>query len=470
MREVGRAYHLLAATILTDQSMAKRKANQGAPRKKVTQTGSPDCGEATREDDGTCSPCTIRDLVLFLSPALWPPERQAPLPPSWPPDLFAIVASILEKSGAYISVVGHWPPPIDFEDDDEEAPDSWAEWIQDLGDEWRVTWPEPSKKVLRAITGWWTQLTDQRDLPISRVTNDGELCHALLQLLAISDEACLGIGTSFFEEKPVENSTSAVSRSKFWWRASDLLSIPHAEGSTLCDRIHPSKARVLPKSKTPLSGMTLRSLSLYLALCSGCEVKIRWYPVAAWRPEVERYVNLLLVPWPERVLPAHFRTMRRTAPPPTDPTYAMFEFDPDRGLSYAQRLDASLERERTIRKLIEKAKEISTRVDGIVLPESAISLDDLESIWKPVSREGSLLIAGVRSVDEHQFGVNRIEMRSAAGCHFNSAAAGQTSSLEARSRRSRTTASPPSCIPIRSGGRGSRSFPASSTSSHFILG
>src|SRR5690348_16258323 len=49
---------------------------------------------------------TIGQFLNYLSPELTK-ERFVPI---WPPDIFAVAASILEKCGGYIQLVRHWPP------------------------------------------------------------------------------------------------------------------------------------------------------------------------------------------------------------------------------------------------------------------------------------------------------------------------------------------------------------------------
>ena len=60
---------------------------------------------------------------------------------------------------------------------------------------------------------------------------------------------------------------------------------------------------------TPLSGLTIRSLSFYLSLCNSEEVLPEWVSVAG-DPE-QTSMNLLLVPWPFTILPSQFESPDR---------------------------------------------------------------------------------------------------------------------------------------------------------------
>src|ERR1039458_3855835 len=49
---------------------------------------------------------TVGDYFTFLSEKGWPSKAK-----DWPPDVFALCASVLQKSGGYIGIVSDWPPP-----------------------------------------------------------------------------------------------------------------------------------------------------------------------------------------------------------------------------------------------------------------------------------------------------------------------------------------------------------------------
>ncbi|MFX8860269.1 hypothetical protein ABTM70_19055, partial [Acinetobacter baumannii] len=62
---------------------------------------------------------------------------------------------------------------------------------------------------------------------------------------------------------------------KDFWLETDWLLKPDrikGYGNTLCEVIHPTRLRVLPKSRTPGSGLSLRSLTHHIALCPPVDV------------------------------------------------------------------------------------------------------------------------------------------------------------------------------------------------------
>ena len=170
--------------------------------------------ESTQNSDESSGPASsadrrysIAEFSGHLAPLVWPPGNASPPVPAWPPDLFAIVGSILEESGAYTQAVVDWPPPFTFDasDLDQEAidelemaePEDWGDWIKLLGWSWRKSWKEEDPHPPGTIAAWWNQVVSLAATPITEVREQPLLCKALLQLLAVSDEACFGLGTGY---------------------------------------------------------------------------------------------------------------------------------------------------------------------------------------------------------------------------------------------------------------------------------
>jgi len=118
-----------------------------------------------------------------------------------------------------------------------------------------------------------------------------DIVRALVLLVAVADEACVGIGLQR------EGQDNFIRFSDFWLHK-------YKRGESLCQRISRSKLRVLPKQHTPQRGMTLRSLTHNLALLPRTDVRCVWLPPASGGRQaaarLER-INLLLLPWPSRV-------------------------------------------------------------------------------------------------------------------------------------------------------------------------
>ncbi len=88
------------------------------------------------------------------------PKRRRNFSPKWPPDVFAMVATVLQKSGAYSEVVnGQWPP--------RGTGDQWARRMSQVGGQWR--------RQPRRTIQWETWML-RASVPIHR--GGRVLCHA----------------------------------------------------------------------------------------------------------------------------------------------------------------------------------------------------------------------------------------------------------------------------------------------------
>lgn len=329
---------------------------------------------------------TIGQHLNFLRPRL--AARRSP--PRWPPDVFAVAASLLLHSGAYLQILESWPPaggqtrgclkvPAEF----------WCKKMRSLGESWRGAWPgRPPEEICR----WWRILYDHRDMAVAKLSMRGgrkvlAVRCALLQLCATADEASKGAGT------PVPKSEMDL----FKLNADALLWFQEdSVGSTLCQEIDSSRARVLPKFHTPQTGITVRSLSHHIALWPSTAVRAWWGMAPEEVEEPGRHdphpLSLLLVPWPEEISAARFsplparRAKLRNLPRP----YEHFDYDKGR-----------IPRPKTLLKDLQRiyAKALAVRdtdrIDMVVLPELALHPSEYRILVRWVVGQGSVFVAGV---------------------------------------------------------------------------
>lgn len=326
---------------------------------------------------------TIGEHLTFLLPRL----SSDPKIPRWPPDVFALCASLLLESGAYCQALSDWPPARPLH----KSPSRWVPAVEKLGGQWRSAWAQ-NAKIPEPVSHCWTVLRQNWHLPVSRIRDHLDVNHAILQLFAAADEASAGVGSPHPED---QDPTDEI----YHFRADGLLEHRDA-GSTLCDEIHSSRARVLPKMHTPSSGLTLRSLSLYLALCTVEEVCPEWVLLGSY-PQREN-MNLLLVPWPFTIVPAQFQETRavkgemRNMPE----EFGFFSFV---GSTKPGVID-------TVQHLYESAEADMGRIDGVILPELALSAPEHKSVRDLILEKGAFLVSGVGepSVPGKKHGVNRV--------------------------------------------------------------
>jgi hypothetical protein len=235
---------------------------------------------------------------------------------------------------------------------------------------WRRRWNSRKGPPAR-VKSLWLSALKFGTVQVDTVSEFRDLSIALIELCAIADEACFSLG--------IPPSTKAEA-DDFYFHAAFLLA--KDSGATLCERIHDSKARVLPKMHTPQTGLTFRSFSFNLALHKSNEILPRWVTVAS-QPDKHR-LRLLLAPWPLVVKRDWFRRVPGEIKMPR--RYGFFEYSPS---------DGGIET-RTERLLNRATKKYGT-IDGLILPELALTQAQYSKISRLVLKRHTFLIAGVAS-------------------------------------------------------------------------
>jgi hypothetical protein len=301
---------------------------------------------------------TVKDHLEYLLTGLSGRKR----PPRWPPDVFAIVASLLHTTGGYCVAAMYWPPSSNSS--------SWVSKIHRIARTWRTNFNSAPLEVQR----WWAELLTKKNLALEEVARDTRLCNALLQLLAAADQASAGAGIPAL---PGELDA-------FDFKAGSLLSSSD-NGSSLCEEIVGSTIRVLPKTHVPQSGFTLRSFSHHLCLAMGNEIRPFWYTVGA--SSETKNLKILLVPWPKRIGESDFRAVKKTRCVmrnlPSE--FGFFEYQHVNSASFV----------RDVLNAFQKACKLCGKVDVVVMPECSISDLEYDEINATLLPQGAYLIAGI---------------------------------------------------------------------------
>jgi hypothetical protein len=334
-------------------------------------------------------PLTVSQLISEIAPQRVSQDGviSSQCPP-WPADVFAICASLLEKSGAYCGI-GTFSPPIaaNFK--------TWPEEIQQIAEVWRVYWAN-YRQAPPAVQERWQIVQQSREVLVQDVggrpaekQTSRPLLHALLELTAIADESLCNAGLIPIGLRP---GTDSMALFKFWLHADRLLQPQEARmGSTLCQEIHPSRARVLPKSQTPYMGLSIRSWSHHLALCPNMDVLVSWYGYGAIDFGNTSFCNLLLIPWPFEIRPNQFESLlkpkQRAEVKGVPPHVNWFRFRP--GEETAVYIVSMVER------LLEQARNAVGPVHVVVLPEVALRRDQFDELSRYLTNREITLISGV---------------------------------------------------------------------------
>lgn len=311
--------------------------------------------------------------------------------PGWPADVFALVGALLAHQGAYCPVLTDWPPPR-FK---RGATDGWAKFAQKTGREWRSNWINELSPPDAVLIQWQVITTGYLDLPLADCSEQLNLWQAALQLMAFADEASHEVG--FLIEKPRKVGAKSRARSKqsadekFLLAAIGFLLNDDGYGATVCSEVHPSRMRVLPKMHTPKSGLTIRSMSQNLALAPTTEVTPTWnfLPSGALfsEPVESNSINLLLLPWPQKLIPTQFR---KVTPDPKE----MVNMPVDKFGFFTFRHGEDENAVETFTKVLVEAQKEVGPINGIVLPELAVSPETCNEFAGVASNNWSFLVCG----------------------------------------------------------------------------
>ena len=298
--------------------------------------------------------------------------------PSWPPDVFALSASVLRRSGAYVRVLDLAP----------RKDEDWPRQVRNLAVKWRKSLNQIldrstseedlwGVKVPAKLNSAWGVIRRYRELPLAEILEEDDLCRALLLLCLTADETSEGIGIDIHD-------------SFLGYAALEVL--PGNGLASLCLEIDSERVRVLPKQHTSQRGITVRSLSHHLALCPATEVEVLWtapYTVEIPNPDV---LNLLLAPWPLQLTPKDFQLCHDPGLPPLADAFRFFSFSRKTDGDPAAQLRSFLEA------ALAKALEHVERVDGIVFPEVSLTWEEYRAAEKIALEQDALLIAGVNGM------------------------------------------------------------------------
>jgi hypothetical protein len=288
--------------------------------------------------------------------------------PRWPPDLFAVCATLAEKSGYYAE------PDIILtrRGGDRSYKRRRAKRAAEIG----FAWSE-SPRAASQIQSLWSTLIKFQNSYLCSGSEDGKLWkRAASLLLAVADEACSGVGY-----EPSEGATQ-LSLSEFVW-TEIREAIPRREmysqlPNSITHMVPADVCCVLPKAMTPEVGCTVRSLSHHLALLPGLGVvKSEWYvggpprrrarePRSA-KQETKKPLNLLLVPFPFVIHASDFVETRS----PEHKVDGYFKIDQG-WLWYAGRRISVNQFSKFVSDLIKSAELDTKPIQGVIFPEAAL--------------------------------------------------------------------------------------------------
>ena len=298
----------------------------------------------------TATQPTVASFAASVAPHLAFPNDWL----AWPPDTFALTSMLLRQTGCYRLVLDpSWRRPVTWHADLEQCAADWIEYTDRLIRDCckpstrRLAFPEAHEPLaealpdIRALAAEVT-LDDLRSLGSPKANR---LARALVTLHAVADEACTGFGLLGGIEE--EGALTAF--------LANLLLTAYGSLATIGKHF----GVVLPKMRTPQSGLTLRSLSHQVTFHTS-EVEVMWRTFP-WASVQENSMNLLLVPWPTQVEERRFSAMRETFS-----AVRYFQYSPDQNGNGSERLPVLVEH------IVRVNREVG-RLHMVVLPELALN-------------------------------------------------------------------------------------------------
>lgn len=323
----------------------------------------------------------VRDVIRRLLPRGSDGSGRWDKVPMWPPDLFAVAATLVDRSGCYANtryLCGFGDCTHD------EA--YWNE-IEQLAAELSAGRSGRLQRV-------WKILLERNWLVQNQEEKSVRWWDAAMKLLAVADEACSGVG--FVPDDAHELSARVFDAYRAWSETGENTHLPHIPNS-LCLFVPPDELCVQPKTLTPQVGCTLRSLSHNLALLPAIgEVETFWNIAVSPHDNSEEPLNVLLVPYPYRIRGGSFAPS--DAPEPAGSRAGMFDV---RQTWITDTMSAAAVGT-FIQELIGIAQREAPRVHAVVFPEAALPRDMAEDVAEILGKEADieLFVTGAASAVE----------------------------------------------------------------------
>jgi hypothetical protein len=359
-------------------------------------------------------PLGYLDHALYRSRTQISPDAQRPPferhksfvnPPCQAVDLFAIAGFLLLKSGGY----HHVSPSASGASTVRVLSITSAEraaWVA-AGEKWRgegrKLLPVPPAELIRA----WQELMACKHLPLYLTRKPSASprpwWRAALTLFIIADEAARDLGFETGRKKSAQAAYSEAPMRQIIAKGGKTFTLSGADRDQVC---------VLPKSRTPKVGCTLRSLSHNLAL-----LPARGLARAYWSPgpelaedealtSIEAPFNVVVVPAPFRIRASAFSGVAALGA-----NWGWFEVKPHWCPSSGdERTEDGINAFHAfVEQILDAARAEVGDVHGLVLPECALSYDVFRHLCEKLeSRPGfELFIAGLFDAKEPDQGYRK---------------------------------------------------------------
>ncbi|HEY9284871.1 MAG TPA: hypothetical protein VIP46_15545 [Pyrinomonadaceae bacterium] len=276
-------------------------------------------------------------------------------------------------------------------------------------------WEASGNWVPKDVGECWAALYGKmgEDDDVEQLLDDWEAFKLLMTLHAIVDEACVGWG---IRDIPFQRKGEVYGPDEDALKDKSIDELPDSKpadfaASRLRDfgtiaTIDKLRCRVLPKRHTPSIGITLRSLTNNLAYHRS-SVDVKWIVTdrrksndftdrLANRKLSSKIFSVLLLPWPRKVNTLDFKVVDKTEERlGLHDKLGLFHYKPEADWLNPDELNYTLE----------NAKKEVGNIDMVVLPECALSHEDIETFERIIGDKKhrvSAYVAGVRRETEDE--------------------------------------------------------------------
>lgn len=325
----------------------------------------------------------------------------------WPPNMFALISMVLQRTGSYriCLLETRWWEHKEWQNHVGSDAIKWIEYSNDLilNKKRKKKFEIKDSKILtkeifELIEKGWSDI-DLNDLRVisdiyytkQGVNNKSEnainFTISLIKVFCVADSCCSGLGLVGEMVKQPDYHL------KLFKAVANLLLNNTGSLSTI-SKVH---GIVLPKMRTPQSGLSLRSLSFH-ATFHITEVEVMWRTFP-WLNNHKQSLNILAIPYPNKVTENDFRILK-------DEYHVVKYFDTKND---KKNIDIALID--SIIKLVQNEINNNKEIDIIIFPETSLLRDEyskllaqLELVYKHRDKNKSyklpIVIAGVKSFEE----------------------------------------------------------------------
>ncbi|MBX7482112.1 hypothetical protein [Qipengyuania qiaonensis] len=316
-------------------------------------------------------------------------------PPASAVDLFALTGHLLLKSGAY----HHVGPLVDGTDPSAMIVVSKAARteVQRIGTIWRGAVEKTLPPPPAALLDLWRELVDHLDAPLftapGRSAEARDWWRAAIELFCIADEAAQDIGFHASDKSAQAEYIEVPIRLRQAGGSTG------ARGPITLSSADPDQVCVLPKSRTPKVGCTIRSLSHNLALLpprglAGAHWSLTPTRQAPQKDGDPAPFNLVVIP-----MPFDIRAKAFSGVPSQDGTWGWFDVNPH-WCPYTATPEQNAGFEtffKFVTRVLDAAASDTGEIHCLVFPEAALSYGVLRELCERLKeRPGfELLISGL---------------------------------------------------------------------------